>query len=152
MSKKINNKSNFSTISLFSEKQKYLFNDSEMAIDYDLTVTLWHYDDVTFKIRFKNEDRLKRFMNSLYYQGFTLIIDGLILELKSNTDINKDIPIIQLSGGTTSKELMYPQDLRELYNIFSKQYKMQVKKELKSIKLDGPIRYDEESETYCYEV
>ena len=152
MSENINNKANFSTISLFSESQDYPFVNSSAFRDYDLVIRLYHYDDVTFKLRFKDKNRMEKFFKSLYYNGFTLTTNGLEVEFKSDTDTRKSPPALQLSGGTTDYECLCPADLRELYNIFSKQFKKQVKKELKSIKLDGPIRCDDIGQTYYFEV
>lgn len=150
MSENKNNGSNFSTIQLFSESQEYPFYDSETRRDYDLIISLYHYDDVTFKLKFANEEKMKMFMNCLYYKGFTLTTKGLSLELKSDTDVNKRVPKIQISGDTTSHDKFNPEDLRKLYEIFVKQFKKQVKKDLKNIKADEPIRHDDIGETYYF--
>lgn len=151
MSENINNKSNFSQISLFSESQDYPFINSSAFRDYDLIISLYHYDDVTFRLKFANEEKMKMFMNCLYYKGFTLTTNGLNLELKSDTDVNKRAPTIQISGDTTSDDKFKPDDLRELYYIFSKQYKKQVKKELARTKKEYAIRHDDIGQTYYFE-
>lgn len=150
MNENRNNVSNFSTIQLFSESQEYPFYDSETRRDYDLVIRLYHYDDVTFKLRFKDENRMQKFLNSLYYSGFTLTTNGLNVEFKSNTDTSKDVPALQLSCDTTNYEGLRPSDLRKLYEIFVKQFKKQVKKDLKNIKPDEPVRYDDIGETYYF--
>jgi hypothetical protein len=147
---KNNKKANFSQISLFSESQDYPFINSSAFRDYDLLIKLYHYDDVTFKLKFTNEEKMQMFMNCLYYEGFTLTTKGLSLELKSDTDVNKRAPTIVISGDTTSNDKFKPADLRELYNIFSKQFKKQVKRELATTKKDERVWHDDIGQTYYF--
>ncbi|MBQ9792928.1 MAG: hypothetical protein IJW32_04225 [Clostridia bacterium] len=149
MSENKNNVSNFSKILLFSESQDYPFHNSSAFRDYDLVIRLYHYDDVTFKLKFKDENRMKKFFKSLHYDGFTLTTNVLDIEFKSDTDTSKSPPVLQLSCDSTDYEGLRPEDLTELYYIFSKQFKKQVKG-LISTKQDEPIWHDDIGETYYF--
>lgn len=145
-----NNKSNFSTISLFSESQDYPFIDSSTRRDYDLVIRLNHYDDVTFKLKFKDENIMKKFFKSLYFNGFTLTTNCLNVEFKSITDTSKEVPALQLSCDSTNFDGLRPSDLKELYKIFVKQFKKQVKREIKTVEPDSKVWYEDIGETYYF--
>lgn len=150
MGKNIDNKSNFSMIQLFSDSQDEPFVNSSAFRDYDLIISLFHYDDVTFSLKFKNQERMNKFMDALYYRGFTLTTDGLSVKFKSDTDVGKEVPKIQISGDTTTPGKLRPHDLRELYEVFIKQFRHQVKKDLVSVKDDDPVWHDDVGQTYYF--
>ena len=142
-------KSHFSTIDFWSESQDYPFINSYSRRDYFLIIKLYHYDDVTFRLSFTDQSQLDKFLKGLYLKGFELKVKGLNVELKSDTDTNKEVPTIQISGDTTDYKNLKPKEMEQMYYTMSKQFKRRVKKELKSLKESGKS-YGEDLGTIYY--